>query len=110
MQQDLIVLGFEVSKLIPYFLVGMIGLFVGFLYVLRSFRTEKFENKYKYERVIYIIQGIGSSMLITWIGFEIMDYFFNLPTSLCIAISGGLGYLGAESVSDLVLDSLKKRL
>ncbi len=108
MQQHLIVLGFEVSKLIPYFLVLTIGLFVGFLYVLRSIKNEEFKNKT--EKVIYIIQGVGSSMLITWISYEITDFFFNLPTSLCIAISGGVGYLGAESVSALALDSLKKRL
>ncbi|MFP6306893.1 phage holin family protein [Helicobacter pylori] len=108
MQQHLIVLGFEISKFIPYLLVLMIGLFVGFLYVLRSIRNEDFKNKT--EKMIYIIQGIGSSMLITWISYEIIDYFFNLPTSLCVAISGGVGYLGAESVSDLALDSLKKRL
>ncbi len=108
MQQHLIVLGFEVSKLIPYFLLGIIGLFVGFLCVLRSIRNEDFKNKT--EKVFYIIQGVGSSMLITWISYEITDYFFNLPTSLCVAISGGIGYLGAESVSALALDSLKKRL
>ncbi len=108
MQQHLIVLGFEVSKLIPYFLVGLIGLFVGFLYVLRSIRNEDFKNKT--EKIFYIIQGMGSSMLITWISYEITDYFFNLPTSLCVAISGGVGYLGAETVSALALDSLKKRL
>ncbi|WRC10610.1 holin [Helicobacter pylori] len=108
MQQHLIVLGFEVSKLIPYFFVGMIGLFVGLLYVLRSIRNEDFKNKT--EKVIYIFQGVGSSMLITWISYEITDYFFNLPISLCVAISGGVGYLGAESVSALALDSLKKRL
>ncbi|GAA6939648.1 hypothetical protein HpHUE47_14560 [Helicobacter pylori] len=108
MQQHLIVLGFEVSKFIPYFLVLMLGLFVGFLYVLRSMKNEKFKNKT--EKFFYIIQGVGSSMLATWISYEIMDYFFNVPTSLCVAISGGVGYLGAESVSVLVLDSLKKRL
>ncbi len=108
MQQHIIVLGFEVSKFIPYFLVMMIGLFVGVLYVLRSIRNEDFKNKT--EKIIYIIQGVGSSMLITWISFEITDYFFNLPTSLCVSISGGVGYLGAESVSTLALDSLKKRL
>ncbi len=48
-------------------------------------------------------------MLVTWIGYEIMDYFFNFPTSFCVAVSGGVGYLGAESVSALVLDSLKKK-
>ncbi len=106
--QHVLILGFEVSKLIPYFLVGTIGLFVGVLYVLRSIRNENFKNKT--EKLIYIIQGIGSSMLITWISYEITDYFFNLPTSLCVAISGGVGYLGAESVSALALDSLKKRL
>ncbi|WRA02223.1 holin [Helicobacter pylori] len=108
MQQHLIVLGLEVSKFIPYLLVLAIGLFVGFLYVLRSIRNEDFKNKT--EKVFYIIQGVGSSMLTTWISYEITDYFFNLPISLCVAISGGIGYLGAESVSALMLDSLKKRL
>ncbi|MGN8467359.1 holin [Helicobacter pylori] len=108
MNDHLIVLGFEISKFIPYCLVGLVGLFVGFLCVFKSIRGEDFKNKS--ERVIYVIQGVGSSMLITWISYEITDYFFNLPTSLCVAISGGVGYLGAESVSALVLDSLKKRL
>ncbi|EJB37852.1 phage holin family protein [Helicobacter pylori] len=108
MQQHLIVLGFEVSKIIPYFLVGLIGLFVGFLYVLRSVKKEEFKNKT--EKLFYFIQGVGSSMLLTWISYEITDYFFSLPTSLCVAISGGVGYLGAESVSNIALDSLKKRL
>ncbi|MGL2720636.1 holin [Helicobacter pylori] len=106
--QHSLVLGFEISKLIPYLLVVLIGLFVGFLYVLRSIKEENFKNKT--ERLFYIIQGLGSSMLITWISYEITDYFFNFPISLCVAISGGVGYLGAESVSALALDSLKKRL
>ncbi|GAA8452156.1 hypothetical protein HpDR51_10190 [Helicobacter pylori] len=106
--QHHLILGYEISKIISYLLLVMIGLFVGLLYVLRSIRNEVFNNKI--ERLFYIIQGIGSSMLITWISYEINDYFFNFPTSLCIAVSGGIGYLGAESVSVLVLDSLKKRL
>ncbi|MCQ2620802.1 phage holin family protein [Helicobacter pylori] len=106
--QHVLILGIEVSKFIPYFLVLMIGLFVGLLYVLRTIRNEEFKNKS--EKVIYIIQGIGSSMLITWISYEVIEHFFALPTSLCVAISGGIGYLGAESVSALALDSLKKRL
>ncbi|GAA7376245.1 hypothetical protein BD0135_14650 [Helicobacter pylori] len=108
MQQHVIVLGFEISKLIPYFLVAAIGLFVGFLYVLRSMKNEDFKNKT--EKLFYVIQGVGSSMLITWISYEITDYFFNLPTSLCVAISGGVGYLGSESVTALALDSLRKRM
>ncbi|MFT2637946.1 holin [Helicobacter pylori] len=108
MQQDLMVLGFEVSKFIPYFLVLMIGLFAGFLYVLRSIKNEDFKNKT--ERLFYVLQGVGSSMLITWISYEIADYFFKLPVSLSVAISGGVGYLGAESVTALALESLKKRL
>ncbi|EJC15311.1 phage holin family protein [Helicobacter pylori] len=106
--QHSLVLGFEISKLMPYILVGLIGLFVGFLYVLRSIRNEDFKNVT--EKVVYFIQGVGSSMLITWIIYEITDYFFQLPQSLCVAISGGVGYLGAESVSSLVLDSIKKRI
>ncbi|GAA8274547.1 hypothetical protein HpDR2_12800 [Helicobacter pylori] len=106
--QHSLVLGFEISKFMPYILVGLIGLFVGVLYVLRSIRNEDFKNKT--EKVIYFIQGVGSSMLITWISYEITDYFFQLPESLCVAISGGVGYLGAESVSALALDSIKKRI
>ncbi|GAA7318842.1 hypothetical protein ID0604_08070 [Helicobacter pylori] len=106
--QNILILGFEISKFIPYFLLTAIGLFVGFLYVLRSIKNENFKNKT--EKLFYIIQGMGSSMLITWISYEIMDYFFNFPISLCVAISGGVGYLGAESVSILILDNLKKRL
>nr|WRE09286.1 phage holin family protein [Helicobacter pylori] len=106
--QHSLILGFETSKLMPYILVGLIGLFVGVLYVLRSIRNEAFKNKS--EKVIYFIQGVGSSMLITWISYEITDFFLQLPQSLCVAISGGVGYLGAESVSALALDSLKKRL
>ncbi|GAA7014783.1 hypothetical protein HpCHC88_11310 [Helicobacter pylori] len=108
MQEHLIVLKFELSKFTPYLLVVVIGLFVGLMYVLRSMRSEVFKNKT--EKLFYIIQGVGSSMLITWINYEISVYFFDLPMSLCVAISGGVGYLGAESVSGLILDSLKKRL
>ncbi len=108
MQQHLIILGYEASKIAPYLLVMTIGVFVGVLYVLRSIRSEGFKNKT--EKVLYILQGIGSSMLITWISYEIATYILDLPTSLCVAISGGVGYLGADSVSVLVLDSLKKRL
>ncbi len=107
MTQHYLILGYEISKFTPYLLVLTIGLFVGFLYVLRSIRNENFGSKN--EKMIYIIQGVGSSMLITWISYEIADYFFYLPTSLCVAISGGIGYLGAERVSSLALDSLKKR-
>ncbi|WRB07424.1 phage holin family protein [Helicobacter pylori] len=106
--QHSLILGFEISKLMPYILVGLIGLFAGFLYAIRSVRNEVFKSRS--EKVIYFIQGVGSSMLITWISYEITDYFFQLPQSLNIAISGGIGYLGAESVSALALDSLKKRL
>ncbi|WRA81950.1 phage holin family protein [Helicobacter pylori] len=106
--QHSLVLGFEISKLMPYILVGLIGLFVGVLYVFRSIRNEDFKSRG--EKVIYFVQGVGSSMLITWISYEITDYFFQLPESLCVAISGGVGYLGAESVWALALDSLKKRI
>ncbi|WP_120861369.1 phage holin family protein [Helicobacter pylori] len=106
--QHSLILGYEVSKFAPYLLISLIGVFVGVLYVFRSIRNENFKNKT--EKVIYFIQGVGSSMLTTWISYEIVDYFFQLPQSLCIAISGGIGYLGAESVSALALDSIKKRL
>ncbi len=105
---DAIVLGFEVSKIIPYLLVACVGLFVGVLYVLKSLSDK--ELRTISEKVAYIFQGIGSSMLITWISYEITKYFFNLPDSLSVAISGGIGYLGAESVSVLALKIIEKRL
>ncbi|GHR86871.1 hypothetical protein VN0664_15360 [Helicobacter pylori] len=108
MEQFLIILGSEFSKFFQYFLLLMIGLFVGILYVFRSIKSENFTNRV--QKVIYIAQGIGSSALVTWISYEIVDYFFNFPDSLRVAISGGVGYLGAESVSALVLASLKKVL
>ncbi len=105
---DVIILGFEVSKIIPYLLVGLVGMFVGILYVLKSMRER--EMRTISDKVAYIFQGIGSSMLITWISYEITKYFFNLPDSLSVAISGGIGYLGAESVSVLALKIIEKRL
>ncbi len=105
---DAVVLGFEVSKIIPYLLIGFVGFFVGVLYVLKSFRER--ELRTISEKISFIIQGIGSSMLITWISYEITKYFFNLPDSLSVAISGGIGYLGAESVSVLALKIIEKRL
>ncbi|MGL2812858.1 phage holin family protein [Helicobacter pylori] len=106
--QHFLILGFEISKFMPYILVGSIGFFVGVLYVFRNIRSENLTSRS--DKMIYFIQGVGSSMLTTWISYEIVDYFFQLPQSLCVAISGGVGYLGAESLSALVLDILKKRL
>lgn len=108
MEKFLIVLGSEILKFTQYFLLLVIGLFVGFLYTLKTIKNENFKNKT--EKLLYVVQSIGSSMLITWISYEIANYFFNLPTSLCVAISGGVGYLGGESTSALVLDILKKRV
>ncbi len=105
---DAIILGFEASKIIPYLLVGLVGVFVGVLYVLKSLRER--ELRTISEKIAYIFQGIGSSMLVTWISYEITKYFFNLPDSLSVAISGGIGYLGAESVSVLALKIIEKRL
>ncbi|WP_120830201.1 phage holin family protein [Helicobacter pylori] len=105
---DAIVLGFEVSKIIPYVLVAFVGVFVGVLYVLKSMRNA--ELRTFSEKTAYAIQGIGSSMLTTWISYEITKYFFNLPDSLSVAISGGIGYLGAESISVLALRIIEKRL
>ncbi len=105
---DAIILGFEASKIIPYLFVGLVGVFVGVLYVLKSLRER--ELRTISEKIAYIFQGIGSSMLITWISYEITKYFFNLPDSLSVAISGGIGYLGAESVSVLALKIIEKRL
>ncbi|AFI03850.1 phage holin family protein [Helicobacter cetorum] len=106
-ENDFLILGYKLSKLAPYLLVLIVGLFVGFLYVLRTIRKEVFKNRL--EKIFYVIQGIGSSMLSTWISFEVIEYFFKLPVSLNVAISGGIGYLGAESLSVFAIGFLEKR-
>ncbi|WP_104748953.1 phage holin family protein [Helicobacter cetorum] len=107
-KQDVVILGFEVSRIMPYVFVGIVGALVGCLYVLKAMRKEEFRTFG--EKFAYTLQGIGSSMLITWISYEITEYFFHLPSSLCVAISGGVGYLGAESISVLALKIIEKRI
>ncbi|PAF53241.1 hypothetical protein BKH42_06855 [Helicobacter sp. 13S00482-2] len=90
-----------------YIFVALIGLFVGCLFVLRTISEEVIDTKSK--MIQFIIYGVGSSMLITWIGYEIF-VFYGLPPSLACSIGGGLGFIGAETIARIFIRFLKKKL
>ncbi len=92
----------------PYFVVLAVGFCVGGLFVLRTIKNE--ELKGWGDRVRYIVWGVGSSMLATWVSFEVINYYFKLPLGLATAISGGIGYMGAEVVGELGLKAIAKKL
>ncbi|BCZ18066.1 holin [Helicobacter sp. NHP19-003] len=108
MKQDLVILGLSVKEYLPYFFMLVVGFCVGWLFVLRTIKNENFNGAL--DKARYIFWGVGSSMLTTWISFEIINYYFHLPTSLVISISGGIGYIGAEVVSDYALRLLERKL
>ncbi|MDO7253890.1 phage holin family protein [Helicobacter cappadocius] len=89
-----------------YAFVMIIGIFVGCLFVLRTIHEEAIDTKAK--MIQFIIYGVGSSMLITWIGYEVL-IFYSLPNSLSCAIGGGLGFVGAETISRLIIALFKKK-
>lgn len=95
---------FDIAK--TYLFVLIIGIFVGLLFVLRTIQEEAIDTKGKL--IQFVIYGIGSSMLITWIGYEVF-VFYGLPQSLACAIGGGMGFVGAETIARLVIRVFKKK-
>lgn len=84
--------------------VGFIG---GCLYVLREFDNQEIRNRrHLIRRVFY---GVTSSMFITYVTWEIL-IFQGLPVAVATAISGGLGYIGAETVSRLIVRFFEKKI
>lgn len=90
-----------------YLMVLLIGIFAGVMYVLRSITEHKIDTKTK--AVVFVIQGIGSSMLLCFLAFEGAHYFV-LPNSLSVAIGGGIGWLGGEVISRLFLRLFEKKI
>lgn len=90
-----------------YLFVAIIGICVGCLFVLRTIQEEVIDSKAK--AIQFVLYGIGSSTLITWIGYEVL-VFYGLPPSLSCAIGGGLGFIGAETIARLAIRILKKKV
>lgn len=90
-----------------YIFILFIGAFSGSMYVMRTIGKEQLDTKKK--KIKYVVYGMGSSMLFTWITYEIGVYF-GLPYSLSVAVGGGVGFLGAEVVTNLILNFVKKKL
>lgn len=89
-----------------YLIVLFMGLFAGVMYVLRSITEQKIDTRLK--AVVFVIQGIGSSMLLCFLSFEGAHYF-GLPNALSVAIGGGVGWLGGEVISRLFLRFFEKK-
>ncbi|CAM2936742.1 holin [Helicobacter felis] len=107
-KQDFLILGVEFRVILPYVLVLFVGFCVGWLFVLKSIKDEALSGLG--DRLRYIIWGVGSSMLTTWVSFEVIGYYFHLPLGLATAISGGVGYMGAEVVGEMGLKMIRKKL
>lgn len=86
--------------------IYFVGLIAGVLHIARHYDDEKLDNLHK--KIRYFIHGIIGSMFFTYVIFEILLYFgFNERVS--VAMAGGVAYLGAEKVSDILEDFLKKK-
>ncbi|PAF46414.1 hypothetical protein BKH46_07440 [Helicobacter sp. 12S02634-8] len=90
-----------------YFFVIIIGIFVGILYTLRAIREEPINTQSK--AIWFIVYGVGSSMLVTWIAFEVA-IFYGIPTSLACALGGGIGFVGAETIARLLIKVFKSKM
>ncbi|WP_163534170.1 holin [Helicobacter suis] len=106
--QDVIFLGISLKDYVQYIFMCLVGFCVGALFVMRTISNEDFKNRL--DKIRYILWGIGSSMLTTWIAFEALQFYTSLPTGLITAISGGIGYIGAEVMGDYALKLLSKKL
>ncbi|PAF41203.1 holin [Helicobacter sp. 11S02596-1] len=84
----------------------VLGLSVGFLFVLRSIEEKPITTTW--QAVRFVIYGVGSSMFITWLGFELFLYL-GLPTPLAAALGGGFGFIGANTIAGLVIRVFKHR-
>ena len=106
-KNDIIAIMISNKDFWTYIVLLFTGVFVGVLNVLRSVDRREFRTRG--ERMNYIIYGTGSSMLVTWICYESLSYFANTPSVFDIALSGGAGFLGAETFTTLFLRYVSKR-
>ena len=106
-KNDIIAIMLSNNEFWTYVVLLFTAIFVGLLNVLRS--VDRREFKTRGERVNYIIYGTGSSMLVTWICYESLSYFTHTPSAFDIAVSGGAGFLGAETFTALFLRYVSKR-
>lgn len=108
MEREWIVLGIALREYLPYLFILCLGIFVGILFVLRTIKEVAIDTKSK--RNQYVFYGIGSSMLTTWIAYELLNYFTNFPLSLSSAIAGGVGFIGAETASRIAIRFFENKL
>ncbi|WP_324726261.1 holin [Helicobacter heilmannii] len=72
MKNDFLILGLSIKDYLPYLFMLAVGFLVSWLFVLRTIKNENFSGVL--DKVRYISWGVGSSMLTTWISFELINY------------------------------------
>lgn len=83
-----------------YIILAMISLISMFLYVLSIFDKEEVQKHNRRKGYVYrraIVGSIGSAICV-WLAYETAVYF-GLPNSFSLAISGFVGFLGADVLS-----------
>lgn len=83
-----------------YILLGIISLISMLVYVLSIFDKEEVERHNRKKGYVYrraIVGAIGSAICV-WLAYELAVYL-GLPNSLSLAISGFIGFLGADVLS-----------
>lgn len=90
-----------------YGIFSFIWLCAGALFVSRNIENKALNTKAK--KINFILSGIFSSMLMGFFACE-LGLYLGLPDNLSGALGGVAGYIGANTISDLILSYLKKSL
>lgn len=90
-----------------YAIFTLIWFFAGSMFVARTFKEAGLTSTW--DKIQYICYGIGSSMLIGWVVCEICLYA-KLSTGLAGALGGLASYIGASTISSLLLTYFKSKI
>lgn len=88
------------SQYRDYFILAIISIVSMFLYVLSILDKEEVQNHNRRKGYVMrrsIVGAIGSAICV-WLAYETAIYF-GLPNSFSLAISGFVGFLGADVLS-----------
>ncbi|WP_120946410.1 holin [Helicobacter labacensis] len=90
------------AVVLEYGILLAVGCFAGFLFALKT--LENARGALAILRHVFL--GTGSSMLATWLAYELIKEYFHLNLGLSLALSAGVGYLGAEVAVKFFLEYL----
>lgn len=70
---------------------------VGILWFLKIFTDDETKKLTLWQRISKALYGSAGSVLATWLVFELLFAYTNLPLRLAITIAAVFGYIGAET-------------